>query len=207
MQKPTFVVALVASCLGMIGCGQEEPLVPGPPAPTGVAADIFLPQGFTIEPFATRLTRPRSLALGDDGTVYVGTYFFTPGVTSPVYALIDADRDYVVDQVKQIRNGFRTPNGVDYHDGSLFISDEDLVWRIDDIESTIDDPQPYLIYDGLPSRAETDEATEVGHFWRYLRYGPDDKVYIPVGTRWSFLVGAHTANDLDDDWRYSTIVR
>ncbi|MCG8467597.1 MAG: PQQ-dependent sugar dehydrogenase, partial [Gemmatimonadetes bacterium] len=40
-----------------------------------------------------------------------------------------------------------------------------------------------------------------------LRYGPDDKVYIPVGTRWSFLVGAHTANDLDDDWRYSTIVR
>ncbi len=203
-RTPWWVVCL--AFLGFVGCG-SEPLQPSGPMATGLAAEILLPPGFKIEPFATGISRPRSLALGDDGTVYVGSYFFTKGVTSPVYALIDRDRDYRVDEVKQIRNGFRTPNGVDYHDGSLFITDEDLVWRIDNIEETIDDPHPILIYDGFPSRAETEQATDVGHFWRYARYGPDDKLYVPVGTRWSFLVGPHTANDLDDDWRYSTIVR
>ncbi len=203
---PTHTAARFVFLCVVLACN-SDPIDPSDPPPTGLAADISLPAGFKIEEFVTGITRPRSLALGSDGTVYVGTYFFTKGVTSPVYALTDPDRDYRIDQIKEIRNGFRTPNGVDYHDGSLFVSDEDRVWRIDDIEGTIDNPQPQLIYDGLPSRAETEEATNVGHFWRYLRYGPDDKIYIPVGTRWSFLVGAHTANDLDDDWRYSTSVR
>jgi len=191
----------------LVACSESEPLGPSEPAPTGLAAEILLPPGFKIEEFARDIVRPRSLTLGDDGTVYVGTYFFTAGLTSPVYALIDRDRDYRVDEIKEIRNGWGTPNGIDYHDGSLFVSNEHQVWRIDEIEDTLDNPQPQLIYDGLPSRAETAEATDVGHFWRYLRYGADDRIYIPVGTRWSFLVGAHTANDLDDDWRYSTIVR
>lgn len=196
------------SLAAAVACGGSTPPVGSfdPPA-TGLEAEIVLPPGFRIEEFATDLVRPRSLALGDDGTVYVGTYFFTAGLTSPVYALIDRDRDYRVDAIREIRNGWGTPNGVDYHDGSLFISNEHQVWRIDDIEETLDNPTPRLIYDGLPSRAETAEATNVGHFWRYLRYGPDERLYIPVGTRWSFLVGAHTANDLNDDWRYSTIVR
>ena len=170
-------------------------------------AQIDLPEGFKIAVYADGIVRPRSLALGDSGTVFVGTYFFTPGATSPVYALRDEDGDNKAERIIEIRNSFNTPNGIDYHDGALFISDEDRVWRIDDVEANLTNPNPTLIYDGLPSRVETDSATVVGHFWRYLRYGPDDKIYITVGTRWSFLVGAHTANDLNDDWRYSTIVR
>ncbi|MDH3732222.1 MAG: PQQ-dependent sugar dehydrogenase, partial [Gemmatimonadota bacterium] len=201
-------LAAVTCLPAALACAETGlPSGPGNGPPTGLEADFNLPDGFRIEEFARDVTRPRSLALGDDGTVYVGTYFFTAGLTSPVYALIDREGDYRVDEIREIRNGWGTPNGVDYHDGSLFVSNEHQVWRIDDIDSTLDNPQPHLLFDGLPTRAETAEATDVGHFWRYLRYGPDDRLYVPVGTRWSFLVGAHTANDLNDDWRYSTIVR
>ena len=44
-------------------------------------------------------------------------------------------------------------------------------------------------------------------WWRPLAYGPDNKIYIGVGTRRADLVGAHTALDLEDDRIYSTIVR
>jgi len=199
------------SALGVLaGCDgagsvatQPQPSSPRDP----LIEDFHLPPGFKIQMYEERVIRPRSLALGDDGTVYVGTYFFTKGLTSPVYALVDRNRDYEVDGVVEIRNGFRTPNGVAYHDGTLWITDEDKLWRIDRIEETLESPTVQLIFDGFPSRAETEEATDVGHFWRYLAYGPDDRLYIPVGTRWSFLVGAHTANDLKDDWRFSTILR
>lgn len=202
----------LALALGLLlACGDEDPVQdivePTDDPDALLNAQIDLPEGFKIAVYADGIVRPRSLALGDGGTVFVGTYFFTPGVTSPVYALRDEDGDDKADRIIEIRNSFNTPNGVDYHDGDLFISDEDRVWRIDDVEANLTSPNPILIYDGLPSRAETDSATVVGHFWRYLRYGSDRKIYITVGTRWSFLVGAHTANDLNDDWRYSSIVR
>ena len=207
MDRSILLTSIAFLQLATVACSQEQDLAsPGRPAP-GLEADFTLPPGFDISVYARGLIRPRSLTLGDDGTVYVGTYFFTKGVTSPVYALLDPDRDYTVDRVVEIRNGFGTPNGVAYHEGTLFISDENKVWRIDDIEATLESPNPVLIYGGLPSRAETEQATPVGHFWRYLAYGPDDKLYVPVGTRWSLSVGEHSARDLSDDWRYSTIVR
>ena len=170
-------------------------------------SEIELPDGFEINIFARGILRPRSMVLGDGGTVFVGTYFFTKGVTSPVYALRDVDGDGRSDLRTEIRNGFNTPNGLAFKDGTLWIADEDRVWRIDDVEQNLSRPSPQVIYSELPSRAETEEATNVGHWWRYMTYGPDDKLYITVGTRWSFYVGAHTANDTDDDPVYSTIVR
>ena len=189
-------------------CGDDDSLLPGETGPPlTLQEQIQLPPGFKIAVWADGVVRPRSLALGTNGTVFVGTYFFTKGLTSPVYVLRDTDDNDRADRVWEIRNNFGTPNGIDFHDGTLYIVDEHRVWRIDDVENTLDDPQPRLIYSQLPSRAETDAATNVGHWWRYLLYGPDDNLYITVGTRWSFLVGAHTANDLNDDPQYSTIVR
>ncbi len=190
----------------LLTCG-DDPTDPGRPAPEvlPIAEQVRLPPGFRIEEFA-RVTRPRSLALGDRGTVFVGTYYFTKGVTSPVWALPDADRDYTPDGVIEIAKGWGTPNGVDFHDGSLFVVDEDRVFRLDEVETRLQAAVPVLIYSDLPSRAETEEATHLGHWWRYLRYGPDDRVYVSVGTRWSLEVGAHSLNDAVDQPRYSSIV-
>ena len=88
-----------------------------------------------------------------------------------MYALRDEDGDGFAEFRREIWNGFNTPNGLVFHDGTLWIVDEDRVWRIDNVEETLDNPQPRLIYSGLPSRAETDQATNVGHWWRYMTYG------------------------------------
>ncbi len=213
LQPVTLVVCAVVLATA---CGDGEG--PTPPAPLPPPSEVItLPPGFEINIYARNLVRPRSLALGDSGTVFVGTYWFTKGLTSPIYAVRDTDGDHVVDLVKEIHNDFNTPNGIDFHDGALYVVDEDRVFRIDSAEikvlntpefaPVVPDPNPVLLFDGLPSRVETDSATHLGHWWRYLRYGPDDKLYITVGTRWSFEVGAHTAQDLDDDERYSTVVR
>ena len=207
-RRPGFLLLAAALSYASLSCDDDGAVLdPNADPDAALRAQISLPDGFKIHVYADGLIRPRALALGDSGTVFAGTYFFTPGATSPVYALRDEDGDNRVDVIIEIRNSFNSPNGVDYHAGTLFISDEDRVFRIDDVEANLLNPNPVLLYDGLPSRVETDSATRVGHFWRPLRYGPDDKIYIGVGTRWSFLVGAHTANDLNDDWRYSTIVR
>ena len=174
---------------------------------TDVEDQIELPPGFQISLWADDIIRPRSLALGDQGTVFVGSYFFTQGVTSPIYAIRDEDGDGDADRVWTLSNDMGTPNGIDYRDGTLYVVDEHRVMRIDEVESNLENPTFVTINSSLPSRAETDQATDVGHWWRYLRYGPDDKLYVSVGTRWSFLVGGHTANDLADPAIYSTIMR
>ena len=196
------VLALVGPA---IGCGDENPQQNNPPRT--LQEQITLPPGFHIDVWADGIVRPRSLALGDDGTVFVGTYFFTKGATSPIYALKDTNNDHRADRVWELRNNMGTPNGIDFHDGTLYVVDEHRVMRVDAVQETLDDPVFETIYSGLPSRASTDSATNVGHWWRYLVYGPDDKLYITVGTRWSLLAGAHSANDIGDDPQYSTIVR
>ena len=129
-------------------------------APISLEAQVRLPPGFSISIWASDVVRPRSMTLGDDGTVYVGTFYFTKGRQSPVIALRDTDGNGTADLRNEIWRGFNTPNGVAYHDGTLYIVDEDRVLRIDDIEDTMLAPSPVEIYGGLPPRAETDLATD-----------------------------------------------
>jgi glucose/arabinose dehydrogenase len=50
----------------------------------------------------------------------------------------------------------------------------DRILRYDDIESWLDQPpEPDLVTDGFPDKTH--------HGWRYLRFGPDSKLYVPVG--------------------------
>lgn len=205
-----FAALFLAQMAVLSGCGSDSDPVGSrnpPPPPTDLAAQINLPPGFKIEAFASNITRPRSMALAEDGTVFVGSYFFTRGLTSPVYALRDTDGDFRVDEVHRLSNGFGTPNGVDYHDGTLYIVDEHRVVKVDDVLNHLDNPTFITLNSTLPTRAETEQASVTGHWWRYLRYGPDDRIYVTVGTRWAILVGAHTANDLADPEMYSTIMR
>ena len=62
--------------MGCGGCG-DELLTDGSSLVTDVEAQIELPPGFQISLWADDIIRPRSLALGDEGTVFVGSYFFT----------------------------------------------------------------------------------------------------------------------------------
>jgi glucose/arabinose dehydrogenase len=143
-------------------------------AATPVAADlpvdrIRLPQGFDIHVYSDEVPGARSLALGDDGTVFVSTR-----QEGKVYALEDLDGDYRADRVHTIVEGMRMPNGIAMRNGSLYVAEVSAIHRFDRIEESLPaPPDPVTIYDELP----TDRA----HGWKYIAFGPDGKLYVPVG--------------------------
>ena len=150
---------------------------------------LKLPEGFSISFFATDVNNARSLALGDNGTVFVGNR-----KGKNVYALVDADGDGVAEKKYTVANDMNAPNGVAFYAGALYIAEIDTVYRIDNIESTLENPaKPVLINDSFPS--------EEHHGWKYIAFGPDGKLYVPVGAP------CNICNDSEKDKRFASITR
>ena len=127
--------------------------------------DIELPAGFKIEEYAS-VRNARSLALGDNGTVFVSTRR-----GSSVYAVID---DGGRTRTVELLSGLNSPNGIAYYDGDLYVAEIDQVTRYDDIESHLHDVPDGIVLDiNLPSKRR--------HGSRYITFGPDQKLYIAIG--------------------------
>lgn len=131
---------------------------------------ITLPPGFTINIYTADVLGARSMTLSEDGTLFVGTR------RSSVYAITDADGDQQADQVRVIASGLDSPNGVAVHDGALYVAELSRVIRLDDIEANLDSPpQPVVVKDGF-------YVGQGGlHAWKFIAFGPDGKLYVPVG--------------------------
>ena len=130
---------------------------------------VSLPPGFRIGLFADRVPGARSLALGPQGTVFVGTRG-----EGKVYALEDRDGDGRADRVRTLLEGLDTPNGVALRDGALYVAEVSRVLRYDRIEENLErPPDPTVVNDSFPE----DEH----HGWKYIAFGPDGLLYVPVG--------------------------
>ena len=145
------------------------PIAP-PPSPTAPdklpTAKLKVPAGFNIEVYAAGMANARSLALGDKGTVFVGSR-----LVDKVYAIINRDGKR---EVKVLASGLYRPNGLAFKDGTLYIAELSRVSRIEKVEDVLDNPpKPTVIFDKLPK----DEA----HGWKFIGIGPDNKLYVPVG--------------------------
>jgi glucose/arabinose dehydrogenase len=159
----------------MIGRPDNEAaqkLAPVAPPPLAAAPDklplakLKVPAGFNIEVYAAGMANARSMALGDKGTVFVGSRLL-----DKVYAIVNKDGKR---EVKVIASGLYRPNGVAFKDGTLYIAELSKVSKIEKIEDNLDNPpKPVVIYDNLPK----DEA----HGWKFIAIGPDNKLYVPVG--------------------------
>lgn len=159
----------------MIGRPDNEAaakLAPVAPPPLAAAPDklptakLKLPPGFNIEVYAAGMANARSLAVGDKGTVFVGSR-----LVDKVYGIENKDGKR---SVKIVASGLYRPNGVAFKDGTLYIAELSKVSRIDKVEDNLDSPaKPVVIYDKLPK----DEA----HGWKFIAIGPDNKLYVPVG--------------------------
>ncbi len=135
-----------------------------------VIKQLHVPAGFTLSIFADNLPNARSLALGDNGTVFVGT-----GTEGSVYAVQDSNGDGMADKRFVIASGLYMPNGVAYKDDSLFVAEVNRIIRFDHITQLLTNPpKPVIIYDQFPSNQH--------HGWKYLRFGPDHKLYTSVGS-------------------------
>ena len=128
--------------------------------------DIQLPPGFHIEEYAD-VPNARSLALGDRGTLFVSTR-----KSREVYAVVEnADGST---RTIELLSRMNWPNGIAVHDGDLYVAEIDRVYRYRDIEDHLDSPPEGELLDiDLPS--------EKSHGWRYIGFGPDNKLYIAIG--------------------------
>ncbi|GIV60069.1 MAG: sorbosone dehydrogenase [Rhodothermaceae bacterium] len=130
---------------------------------------IKLPPGFEISIFAEDVPNARSLRLTPGGTLFVSTRR-----EGKVYAVRDTDGDYVADEVYTLAEGLNMPNGIAFRDGALYVAEVNRILRYDDIERRLaDPPEPVVVYDDLPSDRH--------HGWKYIDFGPDGKLYVPVG--------------------------
>jgi len=129
---------------------------------------LNLPAGFSISVFA-EVENARSLALSPSGIVYVGNRS-----GDKVYAVQDTDGDFKADKQYVIASGLKMPNGVAFRDGDLYVAEISRILKFSNIESNLDNPpSPEVIYDEYP--------TESHHGWKYIAFGPDGKLYVPVG--------------------------
>ena len=127
---------------------------------------IKLPPGFEISVFADGVPGARSLALGKNNVLFVGTR------SDRVYAV--RYRDARASQVTTIASGLNMPNGVALRDGALYVAEVSRILRFDDIEARLDArPKPVVVTDRYPG--------ETHHGWKFIRFGPDGRLYVPVG--------------------------
>jgi glucose/arabinose dehydrogenase len=130
---------------------------------------LELPEGFHVAVYADGVDNARQMALGDKGTLFVGSRR-----KGNVYAITDSDGDQVEDQVRVIDSGLDMPSGLVFRDGALYVGALNRILRYDGIEDRLaDPPEPVVVTDTLPDRKH--------HGWKYLRFGPDGMLYIPVG--------------------------
>jgi len=129
---------------------------------------IRLPPGFVISLYADNVPGARSMALAPDGTLFVGTR------GDKVYALPNRNGDHKADSVITLLNGLNSPNGVAFRGGALYVAEIHRVLRYDGITRSLHRaPKPMLVSDAFPKDAH--------HGWKFIRFGPDGKLYIPVG--------------------------
>ncbi|KYG74317.1 sorbosone dehydrogenase [Roseivirga spongicola] len=130
---------------------------------------INLPEGFEISYYATNVIDARSLARTEDGK----TVFVSNRRRKNVYALTDTNGDMVADKVDTILTGWNSPNGIAYRNGDLYVAEINRIHRFPSIMENLSDPKSEVIYDQYP--------TDGHHGWKFIAFGPDGKLYVPVG--------------------------
>jgi glucose/arabinose dehydrogenase len=130
---------------------------------------LSLPKGFHIALYSDQVPNAREIALGARGTVFVGS-----NSAGKVYALTDSSGDGVADKVRVIASGLQLPVGVAFRHGDLYVSAVSRILVLRDIENHLDaPPKPEVVTDKLP--------TETHHGWKFIAFGPDGKLYVPIG--------------------------
>jgi glucose/arabinose dehydrogenase len=129
------------------------------------------PPGFRVELLTDAVPNARQMALGRNGdgkgVVYVGSAG-AGNVYAVEYGTSGAGKVHVV------ASGLALPTGVAWRDGRLYVGALARILRFDAIDDDLaQPPQPIVVSDAFPS--------DTHHGRRFLAFGPDGKLYVPVG--------------------------
>jgi len=136
---------------------------------------LRLPPGFGIELVTDAVPNARQMALGrwegGKGTVYVGSMR-----AGKVYAVEIGAASRAT--VRTIASDLEMPSGVAWRDGKLYVAAVSKVLRFDGIDDTssADAARPRA---GVQVGAAF--PSETHHGWKFIAFGPDGKLYVPVG--------------------------
>ena len=165
-----------------------EPLVAQAPVLERQLEKLTLPPGFSIEIYAEDVPNARQMVLSPSGTLFVSSR-----QAGNVYAVRDDDGDQSADRVLTLDSGLNMPNGVAFRDGSLYVAALNRVLRYDDIEASLTTPpEPVILNDTLPA--------ERAHGWKFIDFGPDGRLYVPVGAP------CNICDNEESDPRFATIL-
>jgi glucose/arabinose dehydrogenase len=132
-------------------------------------AGLKLPKGFHIAVYADNVDTARSMTVSDSGIVYVGSR-----KAGKVYALVDDNHDGVADRVVTVAEGLQHPIGVTMLNGALYVAEISRIIRFDAIDKTYAGKPAYkVVKDDLPK--------ETWHGEKFIKAGPDGKIYVPIG--------------------------
>ncbi|WP_369826539.1 hypothetical protein [Gluconobacter sp. DsW_058] len=110
MLRQLLLFSVIGSCLTLPSWG--APLSEG----------LSVAPGFHLEVISAQVRGAREIALGDRGTVFLGS--MGPGKVYAVSGVGDAGS---LVQVRTLASGLETPSGVAYHDGDLYIAEPERI--------------------------------------------------------------------------------
>ena len=139
------------------------------PPPDEASQRISVPPGFAIRIFAQGLNDPRFMAVGPDGSLYVALFG-----AGQIARLPDQDRSGQVDRVQIVASGLNLPHNMEFHDGSLYVAENDKIERLSNQDANGVFQTRALVTDNIPGAG--------GHASRTLHFGPDGKLYVSAGS-------------------------
>ncbi|MCL1126431.1 PQQ-dependent sugar dehydrogenase [Shewanella surugensis] len=130
---------------------------------------IKVANGFGISLYASNLGDAKQLAMGDKGTLFVGT-----GKSGIIHALVDSNGSGRVNKRYVVAHGLNIPEAIAFYQGALYVASGKKILRYRDIENNLKRRiRPEEVYNKLPA--------EVIKSRRAMRFGPDGRLYIAVG--------------------------
>ncbi|PYE58838.1 glucose/arabinose dehydrogenase [Shewanella chilikensis] len=129
---------------------------------------ITVTKGFGVSLYATDVGDAKQMAVGDEGTLFVGSH-----KSGTIHALVDSNSDGRVDKRYLIAKGLDYPEALAFHKGDLYVALEDRVVVYQDIEPRLRrPPRAREVYDQLPGNGRKSA--------RAMRFGPDGRLYIAI---------------------------
>lgn len=135
---------------------------------TKTSFGLTYPMEFELSIYAQNLGDPRVLKFDEEGTLLASI----PG-KGEIVALIDKNKDGIVDEQKVVVSNLDRPHGFDFNQGYLYVADVAKLRR--------------FIYDSKekkPSKGEIIASLPSGgrHTTRYIEFGKDGRLYISSGS-------------------------
>jgi glucose/arabinose dehydrogenase len=136
-------------------------------SPAGITK-TRVPDGFSVNVYASNLSSPRFMAVGPDGTIFVAEQG-----GGRVSALPDRDKDGEADERITVADGLTAPSSLAFLSGNLLVGEHDEISRLTigpDYKATSHES----FIPGLPASG--------GHLTKSVLVGRDGRVYVASGS-------------------------